>query len=49
MDFWDHILQSTEIIIYNRLGFAYVDNMELWLTIPDVYLVHLVSNMQEIA
>ena len=49
MDFWDHILLSTENIIYNRHRFAYVDKMELWLTIPEVYLVHLVSNMQEIA
>jgi hypothetical protein len=35
--------------VYNRLGVAYADDKELWLTCPEMDLVHLVSNMQEIA
>ena len=35
--------------IHNRIGEAYVDDTELWLTIPDMDIVQLTSKMQEIA
>ena len=37
------------ISVHNRIGEAYVDNTELWLTIPDMDIVQLTSKMQKIA
>ena len=35
--------------VHNRIGEAYVDDTELWLTIPEMDIVQLTSKMQEIS